>query len=103
MKDFFVFLINVYILLHTVEAQQNIYSSLYKYSYFKVLSQGLIIKLLQIILGHERKALCFQDILWRLYYVLQFCDRASYNIIYIPMRIKTITWNWVQACCLVLG
>jgi hypothetical protein len=43
-KGCFVFLINVYILLYTVEAQQNIYSSLYKYSYFKVLSQGLIIK-----------------------------------------------------------
>ena len=87
-KRCFVFIINVYILLYTVEAQQNIYSSFYKYRYFKVLSQGLIIKLLQIILGHERKAQCFQDILWRLYYVLQFCGRASYNVIYIPMRIK---------------
>jgi len=43
-KGCFVFLINVYILLYTVEAQQNIYSSFYKYRYFKVLSQGLIIK-----------------------------------------------------------
>ncbi len=44
MKGCSVFLINVYILLYTVEAQQNIYASLYKYIYLKVLSQGRMIK-----------------------------------------------------------
>ncbi len=76
-------------------------SSLYRYIYFKVFSQGRSIKFITNNFRTWTQSSVFSR--HSMETLLRFATlRPSFiHVIYIPMRIENITWNWVT--CFLLG